>query len=82
MRSSLVKAAGPIPGHSMLLEYQRKYGFGMDALVTVCSRNTNESIVGHGCFGHRMLLEHERNYGLGKDALVTVCLWNSSGILV
>ena len=25
----------------MLLEHERNYDFGMDALVTVCSRNTN-----------------------------------------
>ena len=28
-------------GHCMLLEHERNYGLGMDALVTVCSRNTN-----------------------------------------
>ena len=28
-------------GHRMLLEHQRKYVLGMDALVTVCSWNTN-----------------------------------------
>ena len=29
-------------GHRMLLEHKREYGLGMDALVTVCSWNTNE----------------------------------------
>ena len=28
-------------GHRMLLEHERDYGLGMDALVTVCSWNTN-----------------------------------------
>ena len=50
----------------MLLEHERYYGLGVDALVTVCSWNTNVIMV-------RMLLEHERCYGLGMDALVTGC---------
>ena len=29
-------------GHRMLLEHERDYAWGMDALVTVCSWNTNE----------------------------------------
>ena len=29
-------------GHRMLLEHERDYALGMDALVTVCSWNTNE----------------------------------------
>ena len=29
-------------GHHILLEYERDYALGMDALVTVCSWNTNE----------------------------------------
>ena len=32
-------------GHRMLLEHQRNYGLGMDALVTVCSWNTNGIMV-------------------------------------
>ena len=28
-------------GHRMLLEHERNYGLGMDALVSVCSWNTN-----------------------------------------
>ena len=53
----------------MLLEHDRNYDSGMDALVTVCS-------------GQRMLVEHERNYDLGMDALVTVCSWNTNGIMI
>ena len=32
-------------GHSMLWEHELDYGLGMDALVIVCSGNTNEIIV-------------------------------------
>ena len=32
-------------GHRMLLEHERNYGLGMDALVTVCSSNTNGIMV-------------------------------------
>ena len=32
-------------GHRMLLEHERNYGLGMDALVTVCSWNTNGIMV-------------------------------------
>ena len=60
-------------GDRVLLKHERNYGLGMDALVTVRSRNTNGIMSLHGCFGDRMLLKHERNYGLGMDALVTVC---------
>ena len=63
-------------GHSMLLEHEHNYGLGMDALVTVCSWNTDGIMVWAWmlwspyaletqteiCFGHRMLLEHGRNY--------------------
>ena len=49
---------------------------GIDALVSVCSRNTNVLWFGHGCSKTRMLFEHERNYALGMDALVTVCPWD------
>ena len=32
-------------GHRMLWEHERDYGLGMDALVSVCSGNTNEIMV-------------------------------------
>ena len=32
-------------GHRMLFQHERKYGLGMDALVTVCSSNTNGIMV-------------------------------------
>ena len=52
----------------MLLEHERYYNLGMDALVTVWFGNTNYFIM--VC---ALLLEHERYCGLGMDALVTVC---------
>ena len=47
----------------MLLEHERSYGLGMDALVTVCSLNTTGNI---------------DYYGLGMGALVTVCSWSTN----
>ena len=69
-------------GHRMLWEHERDYGLGMDALVIVCSGNTNEIMVWHGCSGHRMRWEHERDYGLGMDARVIVCVGNTNEIMV
>ena len=60
-------------GHLVLLEHERDHGLGMDDLVIVCSRNTNEIMLwssyafgtqtkvsfGRGCSGHRMLFNHE-----------------------
>ena len=46
----------------------------MDALVIVCSGNTDVILRGHGCSGYRMLLEYERYYGLGMHALVRMLL--------
>ena len=46
------------------LEHERDYDFGMDALVIVCSWNTNGIEIWHGCSGNRMLFEHERDYDL------------------
>ena len=50
-------------GQRMLLEHERNYDLGMDALVSVCFWNTND----------------ERNYDLGMDALVSGCSWNTNG---
>ena len=67
----------------MLLEHERDYGLGMDALVSVYALGTRTKLwFGHGCSGQRMLLEHERNYGLGMDALVTVCSGNTNETMV
>ena len=65
----------------MLWEHERDYGLGMDALVSVCSWNTNGIMI-WAWSAHRMLLEHERNYDLGLDALVSVCSWNTNGMMI
>ena len=71
----------------MILQHKRNYGLGMDAVVTVCSWNTNGIMIWawmlrslyaietqtKWSFGHGMLLQDGRNYGLGMDALVTAC---------
>ena len=66
----------------MLLEYDRFYGLGVDALMTVCSWGTTRTLLGsgHGCSNDHMLLEHEHYHGFGMDALVTVCSRNTNVI--
>ena len=49
-------------GNRMLLQHAGHYGLCMDAMVTVCSRNTKDVM-------DRMLLQHEGDYGLGMDAI-------------
>ena len=72
----------------MLYEHERYYGLGMDALVSICPRNTNvirtRTLLwfGHACTGKRMLLEHKRYYCWGIDALVGVCFRNTDVIIV
>ena len=76
---------------------QRDYGLGMDALVSVCPRNTNGIMVGAWmlwsayALGTRTGLwsghgcsgqRRQRDYGLGMDALVSVCSRNTNGIMV
>ena len=65
----------------MLWEHERYYGFGMDALITVCFRNTNVIMVLAWMLWNRMLQEHERFYGLGMDAAVTACFRNTNVIM-
>ena len=64
----------------MLSENERYCGLGMDALVIVCSRNTNV-IMAWAWMRDSMLSEHERYYGLGMDALVIVCSRNTHVIM-
>ena len=70
-------------GPCRLLEHERNYASGMDALVSVGSFGARTELLcfGHGCSGHCKLLEHERHYALDMDALVTVGSWNTDGIL-
>ena len=69
-------------GHRMLLEHERNYGLGMDALVTVCSWNTNGIMVWAWMLWSPYALGTRTEYGLGMDARVTVCSWNTNGIMV
>ena len=55
--------------HRILLEYERNYDLGMDALVTLFSWNTNG-------------IMNERKHSLGMDALVSVVSWNTNGIMI
>ena len=78
-------------------EDERDYGLGVDAVVSVCTRNTNIIMVlwlsdelgtrtfvwfGHGCSGYHMRSEHERYYGLGMEALVVGCTRNTNVFMV
>ena len=54
---------------SSALEHDRYYGFGMDALVTVCSWNMNVILVWTWMLSTSSALEHKHSYGLGMDAL-------------
>ena len=42
-------------GERMLLEHERNYGLGMDALVIALAGTRTEVWFGHGCHGERML---------------------------
>ena len=44
----------------MLLEHERYYGLGMDALIIECSATRMSFWFGHGCCSDHMLLEHKR----------------------
>ena len=59
----------------MLWENERNSPLGMDALVIVCSCNTNRILVWAWMLSSSHSLEHERNYGFGMDAKVIVCSW-------
>ena len=58
---------------SSALEHERYDGFGMDALVTVCSWNMNVILVWTWMLSTSSALEHKHNYGLGMDALNIEC---------
>ena len=71
----------------ILLEHERNYGSGMDALLSVYSWNTNGIMVrawmlcSAYALGKRTELwfGHGWNYGWGMDALVSGCSWNTNG---
>ena len=68
--------SGPDHSPDMLSKHKRHYGLGMDALVSVCSRNTHVNYYGSGkdalvsgCSRNT----HVNYYGSGIDALVSGC---------
>ena len=66
----------------MLLEHERNYDLGMDALGTVCSWNTNGIMIWAWMLWEPYALGTRTNYDLGMDALGTVCSWNTNGIMI
>ena len=67
----------------MLLERERNYDLGMDALVTVCSwKHERNYDLGMGALVTVCSWKHERNYDLGMDALVTVCSENHNETMI
>ena len=70
-------------GDCMLLEYERSYGLGMDALVTILCSSKKTSVF---MFWAWMLcrpyaLENEHYQVLDVDSLVTVCSWNTKVLM-
>ena len=63
-------------------EHERYYGLGMDALVAVCSGNTNVIMVWAWMLWISDALGTQRYCGLGMDALVIVCSGNTNVIMV
>ena len=55
-------------------KHERNYGLGMDALVSLCSWNTNGIMVLAWMLWSAHSSKHERNYGLGMDALVSALI--------
>ena len=66
----------------MLVEPARKYGLGMDALVSVCSWNMSGLPTAPQQNPPAERPCRVRATGLGMDALLTVCSWNPNGIMV
>ena len=54
-------------GHRMLFQHDRNYGLGVDALVTVCSRNTNGIMV-WACFAASRSTRIRAFEGFGSQA--------------
>ena len=68
-------------GQRMLRERECRCGLGVDALVSVCSRNTNIIMVCAWMLWSAYALGTRTSYGLGMDALVSVCSGNVSVIV-
>ena len=68
-------------GHRVLVDHERYYGLGKDALVTVCSWTTNVIMV-WGMHWSPCVRGPRGYYGLSMDALGTVCSWTTNVIMV
>ena len=65
-------------GQRMLSEHKRYYCLGMDALVSVCSRNTNVIMVLDALVS---VCSRNTNVIMVLDALVSVCSRNTNDIM-
>ena len=66
----------------MLLEHERNYDLGMDALVSVCSWNTNGIMIWAWMLWSADALRTRRELWFGHGCLVSVCSWNTNEIMV
>ena len=69
-------------GQRTLLERERSYGLGMDALVSVCFSNTNEIMVWAWMLWSAYALGTRTELWFGHECSVSVCSWNTNGIMV
>ena len=69
-------------GQSMLLEHKRDYGLGMDALVIVCSGNTNEIMVWAWMLWSAYALGTRTRLWFGHGCSGHRMLWNTNEIMV
>ena len=58
------------------------YGLGMDALVSVCSWNTNGIMIGALMLWSASALGTRPEFSCGHGCSVSVCSWNTNGIMV
>ena len=81
-------------GSRVRLEHQCYYGLGMDALLTVCTWNTNVMMVlatecsenvavcwGLGCGDNQMQIEQGYYHGVGMDAPITGWSWSMDVVM-
>ena len=67
----------------MLFQHERNSGLGMDALVTVCSRNMNGIMVWAWMLWSACALPTRTEFWFGHGCSGhRICAWNTNGILV
>ena len=69
-------------GQRMLWEHERDYCFGMDALVSVCSRNTNGIMVWAWMLWSSYALGTRTELWFGHGCSGQRMLWDTNGIMV